>query len=114
MQMSVKKCPGCEDKLFSPVLHLHNQLSLLDKMKNYFETVRASLLTSLDALYEQFESKLPHSDDEETDRHIYTNNARIFLITASPETIYYGRYMNDMIDSYINEAFKVKRKKRGT
>ena len=112
VQMAKLKCPACSDKLYSPALHLHQQLSLLDKMKIHFEEVRGTLLSSIDALYSQFEDKLPHSHDLEKDRLIYCNNARVFLLTAASETIYYGRYINDMNDSFINEAFIIRRKRK--
>ena len=43
-QLSKLQCPGCDDKLFSPLLHLHEQLSMLDKLRQYFEEVRGAIL----------------------------------------------------------------------
>ena len=43
-QLSKLRCPGCDDKLFSPLLHLHEQLSMLDKLRQYFEEVRGAIL----------------------------------------------------------------------
>ena len=90
-----KECPGCRDGMKSAILHLHHQLSLLDKIKKYFEEIRGDLLTNIPAQYSRIEKKIPHSEDLEKDRNIYCGIARSFLITCTPETIYYGRYISD-------------------
>ena len=109
VEMSVIKCPACQHHLFSPILHLHHQLSLLDKLKNYFEEVRGSMLTAVDAYYTQFEDNLPHSKNLKTDRVIYNNIGVNFLIQAKAQTIYYGRYVTELNDSHINDSFKIKK-----
>ena len=58
-----KECPGCRDDMKSAVLHLHHQLSLLEKFKKYFEQIRGNISSKIPTYYSQFESKLPHSDD---------------------------------------------------
>ena len=113
VQMSILKCPGCEDKLISPLLHLHQQQSLLTKMKCHFEEVRGPMLTSIDSYYEQVSDLLPHSQNLEKDRVIYINTGRMWLLVATTEAVYYGRYVTDMNDTYINRAFKVKKAKKG-
>ena len=50
VEMALIKCSGCEGKMHSPLLHLHHQLSLLDKLRTYFEEIRGSLLPTIDAL----------------------------------------------------------------
>ena len=111
VEMALIKCSGCEGKMHSPLLHLHHQLSLLDKLRTYFEEIRGSLLPTIDALYEQFKNKLPHSDNLDKDKEIYINNGRFFLISLTSEALYYGRYLNETNDSYINEGFTVKKRK---
>ena len=113
VQMSILKCPGCEDKLISPLLHLHQQQSLLTKMMYHFEEVRGPMLTSIDSYYEQVSDLLPHSQNLEKDRVIYINTGRMWLLVATTEAVYYGRYVTDMNDTFINRAFKVKKAKRG-
>ena len=46
------------------------------------------------------------------DEECYIENGRHFLITITADALYYGRYLNDMNDSYVNEGFKVVKKKR--
>ena len=114
VELCVLRCPGCIDKLKSPVLHLHHQYSLLDKLKTHIDEIRGSLLPTISQLYDIVKNKLPHSDDLAKDMEIYTNNARFFLQTATPETLYYGRYLNEQDDSIINELLiqKPSKKKR--
>ena len=117
INMCQKDCPGCRDEMKSAILHLHHQLSLLDKIKKYFEEIRGNLLTNIPAQYSRFEKKVPHSDNLEKDKVIYCGIARSFLITSTPETLYYGRYISDEIDGYISEGFSdkiIKNKKKVT
>ena len=100
------ECAGCKDDMKSAVLHLHQQLSLLEKLKKYFEQIRADMLSKLVTYYIKFEKKLPHSEELEKDKLIYVGVARTFLITCTPETIYFGRYISGETDSYIAEAFQ--------
>lgn len=114
VELSVIKCPGCQDKMYSPLLHLHHQLSLLEKLRSYFEEIRGSLLPTIEVLYNEFQDKLPHSDDLEKDRKIYIKNGRFFLISATADALYFGRYLTEMNDSYINEGFLSVKKQRIT
>ena len=107
---SIVECSGCRDNMKCAILHLHNQLSLLMKLQQYFEPIRADLLNSLSEIYNKVEMKLPHSDDRKKDMAIYCNIGRIFLITLSPEALYYGRYVNEMNDSFIAEVMQDSKK----
>ena len=66
----------------------------------------------MEAYYTVFENKLPHSDDKKKDKLIYLNIARNFLITATPDAIYFGRFLDESNDSFINEAFTRKKVKK--
>ena len=112
MEISVLKCPACKDKVKSPLLHLHYQQSLLQKMKAYFNEVQAALIPKVDQLFETVRHKLPTSDNPTTDKQIYTNNARIFLHTANAETLYYGRYLSETNDCIIHELLNQKTTKK--
>jgi hypothetical protein len=98
------------------ILHLHDQLSLLEKIQKYFEVARGEVLQTLHGVYMDIEHKLPHSTDVKKDMVVYCNVGRVFLLTCSPQAIYFGRYVDEMNDTFINEVFedckkKVKRKK---
>ena len=109
-EIAIRKCSGCRDNMKCDILHLHNQLSLLMKLQQYFEPIRADLLNSLSEIYNKVEMKLPHSDDRKKDMAIYCNIGRIFLITLSPEALYYGRYVNQLNDSFIAEVMQDSKK----
>ena len=111
-QMSKLKCPGCEAKLKSPILHLHLQNSLLDKVVTYFEEIRASVLQSVPELYQQISQKLPHSDNLEQDQESYIMIGRQFLISHTCHSLYYGRWITEYNDCIIDEGFKILGKKR--
>ena len=112
VQLSKLRCPGCEDKLSSPLLHQHEQHSLLDKLRIYFEEVRGTIFPTLPELYSLFQDKLPHSDDLPRDQECYVSIGYNFLATIGAESLFYGRFLSEMNDSYINEAFKVQRKRK--
>ena len=111
IELSVLRCPACKDKFRCPVLHLHHQLSLLQKITTYFEEVRGTLLPKIDEYYDLMRHRLAHSNNEEKDREVYTSSARVFLQMASAESIYYGRYIHKENDSLINEMLNTKKRK---
>ena len=65
---------------------------------------------NIEAYYKQFESKLSHSDDKKKDKIIYCNLARTFLLTATPESLYFGRYLSAENDGYVAEVFNIAKK----
>ena len=110
LKISKENCPGCKDDMQSSILHLHEQQSLLEKIRNTFDQARACILLDIDSYYTQFESKLPHSADKKKDKIVYCNLARTFLLTATSDSLYFGRYVSAENDSYIAEAFgKIKK-----
>ena len=111
-QKAITNCPACTNKLNSPLLHLHEQLSLLDKIRSYFNELRGIILQDLQVYYDRIANKLPHSDDKKKDMMIYINIARHFLLTSSADSIYFGRYLDEHNDSFINDEFVVKRAKK--
>ena len=101
---SLAECVGCKDKIKSDLLHLHHQLSLLEKLQHHFDSSRVEVLNSLPYLYKAIEAKLPHSEDKKKDMTIYCDLGRHFLISCSPEALYYGRYINELNDAFIDEV----------
>ena len=112
VQLSELQCPGCREKLKSPLLHLHHQHSLLDKLRIYFEEIRGSLVQSVPELYAQFESKLPHSDNMTNDREMYISSGRQFLLQITSDALFYGRYISDLLDPIIAEGFRANKKRK--
>lgn len=106
------RCPACKNKIKAPVLHLHHQQSLLQKIKAHFNEVRGQLMTKIDKLYEIVQHKLAHSDDLAKDREIYINNARFWFQTLTPECLYFGRFISENNDVVVHEMMTKTPKKR--
>ena len=100
VDMSLATCDGCRDGKISPLLHMHHQLGLKDKITYHMESVRGALLPNLHLLYEEFKQKL--TSNSNMDKDAYISTARFFLISATPESLYYGRYLNEVNDSFIH------------
>lgn len=111
VEMSIIRCPGCQSKLKSPILHQHHHHSLLEKFKLYFEEIRGTVLPSIPELYEQFKDKLPHSDDPQKDAECYMNTGRQYLIMITSEALYWGRYQSELLDGFVDEGFHIKKKR---
>ena len=112
VQLSELQCPGCHQKLKSPLLHLHHQNSLLDKLRLYFEEIRGTIVQTVPELYTQYESKLPHSDNLTNDREMYISSGRQFLLQITSDALYYGRYVSELLDPIIDEGFKINKKRK--
>lgn len=115
ISLTVEGCSGCKDNMTCDILHLHHQLSLLEKIDRYFESARGEVLNTLAKLYRVIENRLPHSNDVKKDASIYLNVGRFFLLTITPQALYYGRYVNEMNQSLISEVLdepKVKKARK--
>jgi|EP00116_Pleurobrachia_bachei_P014599 hypothetical protein len=108
--ISEKLCPAHKAGLKSPILHLCHQDSLLDKLGKHFHTAQGELLRNLDKEYDIISSKLPKSDKPEDDRQCYVSCGRSFLLTVTPEALYYGRYIGENDDKLIYTKTVKKRK----
>ncbi len=112
LKLSLQRCPGCIGKLKSSVLHQHEQNSLLDKLKLYYNEVRGLMLPSLEQLYDIIAAQLPHSADPSKDKEVYCKNGLFFLTSANPESLYWGRYIDEFNDAMINSMVDISLKKR--
>ena len=65
-------------------------MSLLEKLKIYFDETRGVLITKTDKIFLEFEKKL---DNPCTDADIamYVANGKQFLYMTTPEAVYHGR-----------------------
>ena len=111
LKRSIKNCPGCKDKLGSPLLHLHEQESLLQKLVTHFKESQGYFLKNINQLYDQFEDHLQHSDDAGKDRESYTDAARHFLLHSTSHSIMYGLFVNAATDPIIKRGYKSGKRK---
>ena len=110
-RISEKTCPAHKAGLKSPILHMCQQDSLLDKLGKHFFTAQGELLKTLSKEYETLKPKLPQSDEPEEDRQCYISCGRSFILTVTPEAIYYGRYVNEEADKLIYNNTSTKKRK---
>ena len=99
----ILECPGCNARLKNPILHLHEQLSLLEKLRMHFDEVRGILISTIYSIYDSISHKLPHSPDLNQDKEHYCNNAISFLSSINPDALYWGRYLDENNDILIND-----------
>lgn len=111
-RLTVKKakrdCLACKSGISSPLLHTHVRSSFLDLIRNYFEEIRGLLVHDLEMFYNKIDNGIVHSSDENRDKQMYLNIGSNFLLTATPESVYYGRYVDEKNDDLINEIIKNK------
>ena len=50
VELCKMRCSGRLDKINSPLLHLHEQLLLLEKTRTYFEEIRGTILPPIKEL----------------------------------------------------------------
>lgn len=110
VEIAKLRCPGCLDKLKSPLLHQHEQDNLLQKLRANFEEIRGNTLPVLSEHYKRMKDRLPHSDDLAKDEECYMSAARQFLLVATSDALYFGRYISEFTDSLIDEGFVIKKK----
>ena len=96
---SLANCHGCRDEKISPLLHIHHQLGLKDKLIYHMESVRGAIIPLISTLYEEFRLKVV---DANMDKDAYVTNVRFFLISATPESLYYGKYLTELNGAFIH------------
>jgi len=111
VEITKDNCNGCKAGLKMSVLHLHDQLSLLQQIKSYLDEARGTLLTELSDVYSKVESKLPHSDNRAHDKEIYCNNGRFYLLNCTPESLFYASHIDHYNDCVIWDFIHPKVKK---
>lgn len=110
-ELSRLRCPGCIDKLKSPLLHQHEQENLLQKLRSHFEEIRGNTLLVLTEYYKRIQHKLPHSDNPAKDEECYISTARQFLLITTADSLYYGRFISEFLDGIVDEIFNIKKPK---
>lgn len=97
MQKAKQRCLGCQDRKTSALLHPHLQMSLLEKMVCYLDEARAELIQGISEYFEKFKERVGVNEDEQ----LFCSPGQTFLLTATPNSLFYGRYLDDEIDSTL-------------
>ena len=94
IQLARERCPGCTKTFKSSLLHLHEQMSLENKLECYFEEVRGLFVSKIRLYFAEFEKKIkvPCSEDI---KKLYIDFGKAFLFMTTPRSIYYGRYIDE-------------------
>ena len=96
-------CSGCRDQKFSPLLHLCQQQGLEAKLMSHMEAVRGLLIPRIPELFERFQRSIENTT---SDRDVYVTNARFFLVQATPQSIYFGTFLNESNDAFIKKQMQ--------
>ena len=83
---------------------------LYDKLVKYFEPAKGNLFKNLENEYTSIDHVIPHSDKPEDDKNYYLEFARNFLLSVTPDAVYFGRYISEENDQIISLKKTKKRK----
>ena len=96
-------CPGCHDGKNSPLLHVHHQSGLLEKLTMFHSLVRDTMLKKMKNLLEDYISRFPDAKQyDEVDQKTLKSYGRDFLNQSSPRFIYYSHYLTPAVDSLMD------------
>ena len=96
-------CNGCRDQKYSPLLHLCQQQGLEAKLMSHMEAVRGLLIPRIPELFDRFQRNI---ENTALDKDVYVTNARFFLIQSTPQSIYYGTFLNESNDAFIRKQMQ--------
>ena len=108
--VSTEQCKGCQLKWKSAILHQHEQLSLLEKIIKHLDSVRGNLLgIELEGLFKHFAQGGTISASRKKE---LLNQTKTLILCATPQSLYYGRWMSDEYEIIFQDMFARRRRKR--
>ena len=106
----MEQCQGCQINWKSAFLHQHEQLSLLEKIEKYFDSVRGNLLGyELEGLFKHFTQNESISTSR---RKELLEQTRILILYATPHSLFYGRWMTVEHELIFRDMFIKRRRRR--
>lgn len=90
----ISECPACQNRMFSPLLHYHEELNLKQKIERYLGRVIIDIANLFDQFIMQF-------GWFSLDRTQYIQFGEIFLSVTTADAIYYGKYITPQNDFTI-------------
>lgn len=97
LQLSKERCPACKAMITSPILHIHLQHSLLEKIGCYLNELKGEILNNINDILVNFKFQLEY-EDAETDFMFW---GKTFIHFATAESLYYGRYVTEETDKAL-------------
>ena len=107
--LCILQCKGCQLKWKSVILHQHEHLSLLEKIEKHLVSAREDLLgVKLRGLLKHFEQSetLSMAGKKEL-----LNQTRTLILYATPQSLYYGRWMTVEHELIFRDMFIKRRRK---
>ena len=103
---SKRRCLGCQHRKYSPLLHMHHQMSLYDKLGCYFVSAKSTLIDGMDQYIAAFKQTLTKANEVliTDDVSCLYGEGVDFLLRSTPSTVYYGRYVEGFNDTYVEDA----------
>ena len=83
-----QECPGCKDGLLSPLLHLHNQYSLREKLDHYYNKIVIEM--DISELFNRFILQFGWISLDQVE---FISIGQYFVRFSTPEAIFYGKYI---------------------
>ena len=96
-------CPGCNDNMYSPLLHRHNSFNLRAKVEHYFHQVIYRMNVS--SLFDKFIVRFGFYT---LDREEFVKSGRYFFNSATPTSIMFGDYVTPSLDTALYAKFPIK------
>lgn len=91
-----RQCPACNDGLLSPLLHLHNQYSLREKLDHHYYKIVQE--TDIAVLFDRFILQFGWLS---LNREEFISIGQYFTRFSTPEAIFYGRYITKENDATL-------------
>ena len=105
-----EQCRGCQQNWKSAFLHQHEQLSLLEKIEKYLDPVRGNFLgVELDDLFVNFTQ---NENITTARKKELIDQTRSIILNATPQSLYYGRWMTVEYELIFRDMFVIRRQKR--
>ena len=98
-----ERCQACKSKYKSPILHDHEQMSLLQKIECYLDEVRGNLLGN--ELENMFKKLSWYEKSIKPDKTELIDQIKNILLHATPQSLYYGRWYTVEHEVFLRDLF---------
>lgn len=98
---SKNECPGCKGALLSPLLHLHNQINLYEKLDRYYNIISTEM--DIAHLFDKFIIQFGWLS---LNREEFISVGQYFVRFSTPDAIFYGKYITKENDLALYGSFE--------
>ena len=99
-----QECPGCQNGLRAPLLHLHKQFNLRETIKKYMQTIVQEF--DIKSLFNSFIIKFGYFEISEDE---FVQYGQSFVQFSTADAIYFGNYITAELDEalYAEPTYQV-------